>query len=168
MNVLRDKRCSPFRPYVVRDYFKRVEFQQRGSAHVHVILWLEDAPEDEELSGAEGAMPKTLDCRLLPFFGPLRPQPSLTLPGSSSRTASTSCHKDFKLAKVFTAQFSCYRQRQSSTPLSPGHKEQSAREQPRIYKYRPRRMPVWGTSPQGTRSRKCPFSCRMDSYGFPG
>ncbi|KAH7942179.1 hypothetical protein HPB49_021777 [Dermacentor silvarum] len=42
-------------------YFKRVEFQQRGSAHVHVILWLEDAPEDEELSGAEGAMPKTLE-----------------------------------------------------------------------------------------------------------
>ncbi|XP_037568189.2 uncharacterized protein LOC119449071 [Dermacentor silvarum] len=61
MNVLRDKRCSSFRPYVVRDYFKRVEFQQRGSAHVHVILWLEDAPEDEELSGAEGAMPKTLE-----------------------------------------------------------------------------------------------------------
>ncbi|XP_037561082.1 uncharacterized protein LOC119440226 [Dermacentor silvarum] len=51
-------------PYVVPDYFKRVEFQQRGSAHVHVILWLEDAPEDEELSRAEGAMPKTLDCRL--------------------------------------------------------------------------------------------------------
>lgn len=61
MNILGDKRCSPFRPYVVRDYFKRVEFQQRGSAHVHVILWLEDAPEDEELSGAEGAMPKTLE-----------------------------------------------------------------------------------------------------------
>ncbi|XP_077528146.1 uncharacterized protein LOC144139758 [Haemaphysalis longicornis] len=60
MNVLGDPRCSPFRPYVVKDYFKRVEFQQRGSAHVHVILWLEDAPEDEELSGVEGAMPKTL------------------------------------------------------------------------------------------------------------
>ncbi|XP_077558071.1 uncharacterized protein LOC144173585 [Haemaphysalis longicornis] len=32
MNVLNDKRCSPFKPYVVRDYFKRVEFQQRARA----------------------------------------------------------------------------------------------------------------------------------------
>ncbi|KAL3196114.1 hypothetical protein MRX96_015594 [Rhipicephalus microplus] len=60
MNVLADRNCSPFRPYVIRDYFKRVEFQQRGSAHVYVILWLEEAP-DEELTGGEGAMPKTLE-----------------------------------------------------------------------------------------------------------
>lgn len=32
-----------------------------SSAHVHVILWLENAPNDEELSGVEGAMPKTLE-----------------------------------------------------------------------------------------------------------
>ncbi|KAL3219068.1 hypothetical protein MRX96_030697 [Rhipicephalus microplus] len=43
MNMLADRHCSPFRAYVIRDYFKRVEFQQRGSAHVHVILWLEEA-----------------------------------------------------------------------------------------------------------------------------
>ncbi|XP_077544982.1 uncharacterized protein LOC144158176 [Haemaphysalis longicornis] len=61
LNPLRDRRCSPFRRYVVRDYFKRVEFQQRGSAHVHTILWLENAPADEELSGVDGAMPKTLE-----------------------------------------------------------------------------------------------------------
>ncbi|KAL3189143.1 hypothetical protein MRX96_003278 [Rhipicephalus microplus] len=60
MNVLADRNCSPFRPYVIRDYFKRVEFQQRGSAHVHVTLWLEEAP-DEELTGEEGATPKTLE-----------------------------------------------------------------------------------------------------------
>ncbi|KAL3253179.1 hypothetical protein MRX96_054645 [Rhipicephalus microplus] len=60
MNVLADRNCSPFRPYVIRDYFKRVEFQQRGSTHVHVILWLEEAP-DEELTGEEGAMPKILE-----------------------------------------------------------------------------------------------------------
>ncbi|KAL3257229.1 hypothetical protein MRX96_017076 [Rhipicephalus microplus] len=60
MNVLADRNCSPFRPYVIRHYFKRVEFQQRGSPHVHVILWLEEAP-DEELTGEEGAMPKTLE-----------------------------------------------------------------------------------------------------------
>lgn len=28
---------------------------------MHVILWLENAPNDEELSGVEGAMPKTLE-----------------------------------------------------------------------------------------------------------
>lgn len=44
-NILKDKRCSPYRPYVVLDYFKRVEFQQRGSTHVHIILWLDNAPE---------------------------------------------------------------------------------------------------------------------------
>ncbi|KAL3199743.1 hypothetical protein MRX96_053700 [Rhipicephalus microplus] len=51
MNVLADRNCSPFRPYVIRDYFKRVEFQQRGSAHVHVILWLEEAPDEEAHRG---------------------------------------------------------------------------------------------------------------------
>lgn len=56
-NVLKDKRCSPFKPYVVVDYFKRVEFQQRGSAHVHTILWLEEAPQEEVSSH----MPRTLE-----------------------------------------------------------------------------------------------------------
>lgn len=31
--VLRDRRCSPFQPYVVIDFFKRVEFQQRPHPH---------------------------------------------------------------------------------------------------------------------------------------
>lgn len=57
LNVLKDKRCSPFKPYVVVDYFKRVEFQQRGSAHVHTILWLEEAPQEEVSSH----MPRTLE-----------------------------------------------------------------------------------------------------------
>lgn len=44
--VLRDRRCSPFQPYVVIDFFKRVEFQQRGSAHIHTILWLDNVEEE--------------------------------------------------------------------------------------------------------------------------
>lgn len=28
----------------VNDYFSRVEFQQRGSAHMHIFLWIENAP----------------------------------------------------------------------------------------------------------------------------
>ncbi|XP_077528529.1 uncharacterized protein LOC144140902 [Haemaphysalis longicornis] len=82
LNILRDRRCSPFRPYVVRDFFKRVEFQQRGSAHVHTVLWLENAPVDEELSGVDGAMPQTLEMvRTL-----------LTLDTDLLRRPCTQCH----------------------------------------------------------------------------
>lgn len=56
-NTLRNKRCSPFRPYVAVDFFKRVEFQQRGSAHIHTILWPDNAPD----KGLCGDMPKTLE-----------------------------------------------------------------------------------------------------------
>lgn len=28
----------------VRDYFYRVEFQQRGSPHIHILIWLQNAP----------------------------------------------------------------------------------------------------------------------------
>lgn len=29
------------------DYFFRVEFQQRGSPHIHMLLWIENAPTYE-------------------------------------------------------------------------------------------------------------------------
>lgn len=38
LNILRNTRVSPFRPYIVVDYFKRIEFQHRGSAHEHILL----------------------------------------------------------------------------------------------------------------------------------
>ncbi|XP_077536008.1 uncharacterized protein LOC144148333 [Haemaphysalis longicornis] len=57
LNILKDKRCSPFKPYVVVDFFKRVEFQQRGSAHIHTILWLDNAPQEE----VSADMPRTLE-----------------------------------------------------------------------------------------------------------
>jgi hypothetical protein len=28
----------------IKDYFYRVEYQQRGSPHIHMMIWLEDAP----------------------------------------------------------------------------------------------------------------------------
>ena len=31
----------------LEDYFYRVEFQQRGSPHIHCLLWIEDLPELE-------------------------------------------------------------------------------------------------------------------------
>jgi hypothetical protein len=35
------------------DYFWRVEFQQRGSPHIHCLLWIEDAPDVLKLSETE-------------------------------------------------------------------------------------------------------------------
>lgn len=57
LNILRNTWISPFRPYVVVDYFKRIEFQHRGSAHAHILLWFDNAP-NEEISMY---MPRTLE-----------------------------------------------------------------------------------------------------------
>lgn len=46
---------SPLHPIgKINDYFYRVEFQQRGSPHVHCLFWIENVPQidkntDEEL-----------------------------------------------------------------------------------------------------------------------
>jgi hypothetical protein len=37
------------------DYFWRVEFQQRGSPHVHMLLWVEGAPNLDTLEGRAAA-----------------------------------------------------------------------------------------------------------------
>lgn len=34
---------TPFGEIV--DFFNRVEFQQRGSPHIHGLFWIKDAPE---------------------------------------------------------------------------------------------------------------------------
>ena len=35
-------------PYIMRDYYLRVEFQARGAPHLHCLLWLEEEGLDEE------------------------------------------------------------------------------------------------------------------------
>jgi len=35
---------GPFGKYQIIDTYIRIEFQQRGSPHVHCLLWLKDAP----------------------------------------------------------------------------------------------------------------------------
>lgn len=43
---LRDVLLSPARPLrEIADYFFRVEFQQRGSPHIHCLLWVKDEPK---------------------------------------------------------------------------------------------------------------------------
>ncbi|XP_037523559.1 uncharacterized protein LOC119400570 [Rhipicephalus sanguineus] len=44
LNILCSRTHTPFKPYRVVDYFKRIEFQHRGSPHAHILLWLENAP----------------------------------------------------------------------------------------------------------------------------
>lgn len=43
LTILQSKECSPFGRYRVAEYFKRIEFQHRGSPHAHILLWLENA-----------------------------------------------------------------------------------------------------------------------------
>ncbi len=37
--------CGPFRVYELEDKYVRIEFQIRGSPHIHALLWLKNAPK---------------------------------------------------------------------------------------------------------------------------
>ena len=37
--------CGPFQGYELEDKYVRIEFQVRGSPHVHALLWLKNAPK---------------------------------------------------------------------------------------------------------------------------
>jgi hypothetical protein len=57
MLILKSKyNHNPFGQYRVVDYFLRIEFQHRGSPHAHIILWLNDDPEEDVTED----MPKTI------------------------------------------------------------------------------------------------------------
>lgn len=47
MSLLRDEN-GPFREHHVIDSYERIEFQNRGSSHEHIFLWLKDAPQYSE------------------------------------------------------------------------------------------------------------------------
>lgn len=46
LKILQSKKKSPFGKYRVVNYFKRIEFQHRGSPHAHILLWLDNAPKE--------------------------------------------------------------------------------------------------------------------------
>jgi hypothetical protein len=46
LTILKSKKNSPFGCYHVNRYFKRIEFQHRGSPHAHILLWLDNAPSN--------------------------------------------------------------------------------------------------------------------------
>ncbi|CAK9832801.1 ATP-dependent DNA helicase pfh1, partial [Anthophora retusa] len=56
MHLLQSSKHSPFGKYHILDYFKRIEFQQRGSPHAHILLWLENDPRES----ISESMPETI------------------------------------------------------------------------------------------------------------
>ncbi|KAG2193629.1 hypothetical protein INT47_007461 [Mucor saturninus] len=48
---------GPFCEYKISEHYFRIEFQHRGSPHVHMLIWLEDAPiyEDKECDTVDEA-----------------------------------------------------------------------------------------------------------------
>lgn len=46
MLLLQSRRYSPFGKYHIVDFFKRIEFQHRGSPHAHILLWLNNDPRE--------------------------------------------------------------------------------------------------------------------------
>ena len=51
----------------IKDYFWRVEFQQRGSPHIHSLWWVEDAPDIKTVEGrrkAPGFIDKYVSCHV--------------------------------------------------------------------------------------------------------
>jgi hypothetical protein len=47
MRVLQHRKISPFGEHHTVDYFKRIEFQHRGSPHAHLLIWMEKDPLKE-------------------------------------------------------------------------------------------------------------------------
>ena len=51
MNAILKSDCEPIGK--LKDYFYRVQFQQRGSPHIHMLVWIENAPTLEKNSEEE-------------------------------------------------------------------------------------------------------------------
>ena len=51
LNTILKCNCEPIGK--LRDFFYRVEFQQRGSPHIHMLVWIENAPTLEKNSEEE-------------------------------------------------------------------------------------------------------------------
>ena len=51
LNTILKSDCEPIGK--VKDYFYRVEFQQRGSPHIHMLVWIENAPTLDKNSEEE-------------------------------------------------------------------------------------------------------------------
>lgn len=51
----------------VEDFYYRVEFQARGSPHIHMLVWIKDAPEDPESSNTIKFIDRYISCQMPNF-----------------------------------------------------------------------------------------------------
>ena len=49
LNIVLKSTCDP----LVKDFFYRIVFQQHGSPHIHMLIWIENAPTLEKNSEQE-------------------------------------------------------------------------------------------------------------------
>ena len=47
MDILKSKNNSPFGKYYIKDWFLRIEFQNRGAAHSHILIWTNLDPKEK-------------------------------------------------------------------------------------------------------------------------
>lgn len=75
---------NPFGQYCVKDHFIRIEFQNRGNPHAHIMLWINIDPKEMVSEN----MPKTIELiesLLSFFFSSLQCLPYLKTPSSRIR-----------------------------------------------------------------------------------
>lgn len=77
----------------ISDWFYRVEYQQRGSPHIHMLIWVEDAPEFHVKSDAEVTtyIDKIITCQK-----PTDNPELLNLVNRQLHRHSHTCHKNTK------------------------------------------------------------------------
>ena len=77
----------------ISDWFYRVEYQQRGSPHIHMLIWLDDAPEFQVKSDAEvtGFIDNIITCQK-----PTDNPELLSLVNRQVHRPSHTCHKNTK------------------------------------------------------------------------
>ncbi|XP_049514317.1 uncharacterized protein LOC119432693 [Dermacentor silvarum] len=85
--ILKHRSASPFGDYRVLDFFKRIEFQHRGSAHAHILLWLDNDPHEE----VSEHTPNT--CHLIDSLVSLEHKDILPRPDDQHHSHTFTCYK---------------------------------------------------------------------------
>ncbi|KAL3214798.1 hypothetical protein MRX96_034693 [Rhipicephalus microplus] len=125
MQILQHKTVSPFDFYAVKEYFKRIEFPHRGSAHALLLLWLNNAPNEnigpEMLQAIR--MAEHLIC--LDAESPRRPR-------CRTHQHTQTCYKNGRTKCRFNAPFWPMKQARVIMPLPPAHTKEEKRSQMKL------------------------------------
>ncbi|KAH7974156.1 hypothetical protein HPB49_010591 [Dermacentor silvarum] len=128
MSILSNKQISPFGRYYVVDYFRHIEYQHMGSTHAYIILWLNDAP-DEQLGES---MPETIRMaeQLMSVGLELVPRPR-----TQTDQPTHMCYKNGRTKCRFNAPFWPMPESPIATPLHTPKTEQHKGEHKRLKKH---------------------------------